>query len=401
MPWKERRALDERRTFLQDWTQQEASLAELCRRYEISRPTAYKWIARYADEGEAGLEEHSRAPHHQPQAMSRVVVEGVLGVREKHPWWGPRKIQAYLKQRKPKWVIPAASSIGELLRREGLSHPRVKRRRTPACALPARAVQAPNDLWCTDFKGWFVCGDGQRCDTLTLSDACSRYALRCRAVEQTNERRVRAVFEGVFRNHGMPWGIRSDNGPPFASPAPAGLSRLSIWWVHLGIRHERIRPGCPQENGQQERLHETLKQETASPPAASLRQQQERFLRFEWEYNHERPHEALGYRTPAEVYVPSSRVYPAKLSELEYPEGAILRRIAARGQLKWHDQKIFLSRVLEGEIVGLLEQEEDFYEVYLGPVLLGWFDAGGQVFVADRGPGRHASREAGEDEADS
>jgi putative transposase len=206
-------------------------------------------------------------------------------------------------------------------------------------------------------------------------------------VEQTNEPRVHAVFEEVFQENGMPWGIRSDNGPPFASPAPGGLSRLSIWWVHLGIRHERIRPGRPQENGQHERLHETLKQETASPPAANLRKQQEAFAKFEWEYNQERPHEALGYRTPAEVYVPSSRTYPARLPEVEYPADAILRHISDSGELKWRSKKTFLSKVLDGEIVGLILQEEDLYEVYFGPILLGWLDATGPVFVADKGPG--------------
>jgi transposase InsO family protein len=399
MPWKERKALDERREFLKEWSRQEESLAELCRRYAISRPTAYKWIDRYECGGEAALEQQSRAPLHHPQAISASVADCVLQVRARHPRWGPRKIKAFLEGRERKLIIPAASSIGEMLRREGLSHPRVRRRRTPGCATPPREVGAPNDLWCTDFKGWFLCGNGQRCDPLTISDACSRFGLRCRAVEHTDGVRVRAVYEGVFRKNGMPWRIRSDNGPPFATRAPAGLSQLSIWWLHLGITHERIRPGHPEENGQQERLHETLKQETASPPAATLRQQQDRFRKFEFEYNHERPHEALGYRTPAEVYVPSPRTYPAKLPELEYPAGAILRQVSAPGQLKWRSEKVFISNVLQGEIVGLVEQEEeDFYEVYLGPLLLGWFDGTAAAFAPDSGPRRRRSRKSGVEE---
>jgi len=388
MSWKERSALDERKEFLREFNQQQESLAELCRRYEISRPTAYKWIHRYAAEGEAGLQELSRAPLHHPQAVSDRVAQRVLEVRAQHSRWGPRKIKAYLEQREPKLIIPAASSIGELLRREGLSRPRVKRRRTPVCAALTSTEEKPNDLWCTDFKGWFLCGDGQRCDPLTIGDAYSRYALRCRAVKETDGVRVRAVYDTVFQENGLPKAIRSDNGPPFATGAPGGLSHLSIWWLHLGISHERIRPGCPQENGKQERLHETLKQETASPPAATLRQQQERFLKFEWEYNHERPHEALGYRTPAELYVVSCRNMPAKLPELEYPKGTILRRISPPGQLKWNGEKVFISGVLAGEIVGLVEQEEDFYEVYLGPLLLGWLDSTGPLFVPDPGPRR-------------
>ena len=393
MPWKERTALEQRKQFLDCWRQQQEPVAELCRQFEISRPTAYKWIERYQAGGEAALEEGSRAPHHHPQAMSAAVIEQLLQVRQKHPRWGPRKIRAYLERRDPKLRLPAPSSIGELLHREGLSHPRHKRQRTPACAVAPGVVTAPNDLWCTDFKGWFVCGDGQRCDPLTISDAHSRYLLRCRVVEATDGPHVRAVFEAVFREYGMPYGMRSDNGAPFASPAPGGLSRLSIWWMRLGVKHERIHPGCPQENGQHERMHETLKQETASPPSATLRQQQEALVRFEREYNLERPHEALGYRTPAEVYTPSPRGYPAKLPEWEYPEQARLRRIGERGQFKWGSQKVFLSSVLDGEVVGFLEQEEDFYEVYLGSLLLGWFDASGEVFVADRGPGR-ASEDA-------
>lgn len=391
MPWKERRALDERRDLVKDWLRQQESLAALCRRYEVSRPTAYKWIARYEALGEAGLEERSRAPRYHPQAIQAAIVDQVLKTREAHPRWGPRKIQAYLRKQEPKKAIPAASSIGELLRREGLSRPRKKRKRTPGNPIPLSQAMAPNDLWCTDFKGWFLCGDGQRCDPLTISDACSRFGLRCRAVAKADGVRVKAVFEAVFEEVGMPWRIRSDNGAPFAAPSPAGLSRLSIWWLHLGIQHERIRPGHPQENGQQERLHETLKQETALPPAPTLRQQQDRFLRFEREYNYERPHEALQYRTPAEVYAPSQRLYPAKLPELEYPKGTIQRHVSAPGQMKWGAEKVFLSRVLEGEVVGLVEQEEDFYEVYLGPILLGWFDASALVFVADPGPSRRRS----------
>lgn len=397
MPWKERKALDEKRAFLEEWNRQEESLAELCRRYEISRPTAYKWIQRNAAGGEAALEEHSRAPHHRPQAMSVTMVDRLLGLREKHPRWGPRKIKLYLQQREPRLTLPAASSIGELLRREGLSQPRVKRRHTPLSPLAVGPASAPNDLWCTDFKGWFLCGNGERCDPLTINDACSRYSLRCRATEATDGPRVRAIYEVVFRENGLPWRIRSDNGPPFASPAPGGLSRLSIWWLHLGIVHERIRPGRPQENGQQERFHLTLQQETASPPAATLRQQQERFLKFEWEYNHERPHEALGYRTPAQVYASSSRTYPAKVPEFAYPAAAILRRVAERGQVKWQSQKVFVSCVLDGEVVALMPQEEDFYEVYLGTLLLGWFDARGGVFVADPGPRRRGPQEVFEE----
>jgi hypothetical protein len=247
-------------------------------------------------------------------------------------------------------------------------------------------AEAPNQVWCTDNTGWFLCDNGERCDPLTISDAFSRYLHRCRSVAKSDGPHVRAVFEAVFREYGLPDAIRSDNGPPFASPAPAGLSRLAMWWLRLGIRHERIEPGCPEQNGRHERMHQTLKQETAAPPAANLRQQQERFRRFEREYNQERPHEALGNRTPASVYAASARAFPARLPELEYPGGVEFRRISHNGYLKWGGQRTFVSEVLSRENVGLLEIDDDLFEVYYGPLLLGWFEAVEHVFEADRGP---------------
>jgi transposase InsO family protein len=386
MPWKERKALDERRSFIGEWLEGEVSFAELCRRYAISRPTGYKWLERYAADGEAGLEELSRAPGHCRQAMSAAVSAGIVGLRRLHPTWGPRKLRAFLADQQPAQRWPATSTIGELLKRDGLTQRRRKRVRTPPYAEPLAHAQAPNQVWCADYKGWFVCGDGKRCDPLTISDAFSRYLLRCRAVEKTDGERARGVFEAVFREYGLPEAIRTDNGPRFASPAPGGLSRLSMWWLRLGIRHERIAPGCPEQNGRHERLHQTLKQETAMPPQPSLPRQQEAFVRFEQEYNQQRPHEALGNRTPAAVYVASARPYPARLPELECPAGAHLRRISQQGSLKWKGERTFVSEVLARELVGLLEIGDECYEVYYGPVLLGWLDGTGHQFVVDRGP---------------
>lgn len=385
MPWKERKALDERKRFIAEWKREEVSFAELCQRYEISRPTGYLWVARYEQQGEAGLEERSRAPHDCPQAMSAAVSERIVALRRAHPRWGPRKLRAYLAQRQPQVRWPATSTIGVLLDREGLTQPRRKRVRTPPYQQPLAHAEAPNQVWCADYKGWFFCGDGVRCDPLTISDACSRYLLRCRAVEKTDGEKARMVFEAVFREYGLPEAIRTDNGPPFASKAPGGLSRLSMWWLRLGIRHERIQPGCPEQNGRHERMHQTLKQETAMPPAANLRRQQEAFRRFQREYNDERPHEALDNRTPASVYAASARAYPARVSELEYPDGVHFRRISQQGSLKWKGERTFLSEVLAREMVGLLEVDEEFFEVYYGPVLLGWLDGGEHTFVADRG----------------
>lgn len=385
MPWQERSALEERKEFIAEWLRQEESFAEICRRYGVSRQTGYKWWGRWEAEGAAGLEERSRAPLNNPRAMSERVRESLLELRQAHPRWGARKLRKCLEEWCPGEVWPAASSIAELLRREGLAQPRKLRRRTPGYSEPLGHAQASNQLWSADYKGWFLCGNGERCDPLTVSDAYSRYLLGCQAVAKTDEAHARAVLERLFREVGLPEAIRTDNGPPFASPAPGGLSRLSMWWVRLEIRHERIQAGHPEQNGRHERMHLTLKQETASPPEANLPRQQEAFLRFQREYNQERPHQALEYRTPASVYVPSPRPYPSRLAELEYAPQLQVRRISHNGYFSWKHEAVFVSEVLRGEEVGFLETDDGLFEVYYGPLLLGWFDAVERAFVADRG----------------
>ena len=376
MPWKGSKALDQRIRFIEEWEKGGEDVAELCRRYGISRQTGYKWAKRHAGEGLAGLAARRRAPHHRPPAL------------------GPRTLRARLETQQPHRNWPAPGTIGDLLSHEGLTHPRRTRRRTPPYSAPLAHAQAPNQVWCADYKGWFYCGDGQRCDPLTLSDTFSRYLPRCRVVSKTDGVEARAVFEAVFREYGLPAAIRSDNGPPFASKAPAGLSRLSLWWPRLGIRHERIEPGCPQQNGRHERMHPTLKQETASPPRANLRQQQQAFQRFQREYNQERPHQALDYRTPGQLYVASARPYPARPPELEYPPGVPPRRITRQGSVKWKGGRAFVREVLGRDQVGLLEVDEDVREVYYGKLLLGWLDASANepLFVADPGPPKATRR---------
>jgi len=394
MPWKETSRLDQRKELIQRCLKGEETVAELSRQYGVSRETVYKWMRRFHEQGDAGLKEQSRAPHRQTRALSEETAERVVAVRRAHPRWGPRKILGALRLEEPESAWPAASTVGELLQREGLVMARRKRLRVPSDTQPLSHAEQPNHVWSADFKGWFRCGNGDRCDPLTASDAFSRFLLRCRHVAKTDGEHVRSVFETVFQEYGLPEAMRTDNGPPFASKAPGGLSRLSMWWLQLGIRHERITPGCPQENGRHERMHQTLKNETASPPRANLRQQQEAFRKFQEEYNFERPHEALGNRRPADVYTPSLRAYPSRLPELEYPAGAHLRWVSQQGSVKWKCRRTFISEVLGREAVGLVEVEEELFEVYYGPLMLGWLDGRYGVFQAERKPNREY-RESG------
>jgi transposase InsO family protein len=380
MPWKERTAVEERKAFLIAWERREQSFSSLCRYFGVSRPTGYKWLERFEAEGEPGLADQSRAPLHQPKAMADASRSRILELRTQHPTWGPKKLKKSLETRHPDMTWPARSTIGDLLRREGLARPRPARRRTLPHDEPLLHAQGPNDVWCADFKGWFLCANGQRCDPLTITDAYSRYLLRCRAVPKTDGDHVREIFTAAFREFGLPGAIRTDNGPPFASTGLCGLSRLSVWWIRLGIQPERIEPGCPEQNGRHERFHQTLKNETATPPAISLAAQKRRFADFQNEYNHLRPHEALGLRTPDRFYRPSVRPFPDRLPELVYPFSCNLRSVSAAGHISWINRQIHISVLLENQLVALRQVEEGFFEIFFGPLLLGWMDEPSATF---------------------
>jgi transposase InsO family protein len=268
-------------------------------------------------------------------------------------------------------VLPAPSTITEILHRHGLIEPRRRRKRTPPYTKPFAAIAAPNDSWSIDFKGQFRTGDGSWCYPLTLTDNFSRYLLRCDAYGSTAEVGARKSCEAAFREHGLPWVIRSDNGTPFASTAPGGLSTLSAWWVRLGIVPERIPPASPAQNGRHERMHRTLKAEAADPPRANQVLQQRAFHTFRHEYNDERPHESLGQVPPATVYQPSSRPYPRKLPELTYPDTFELRKVGLSGHIKWRNRAVFLTEVLGGSYVGLTQVDEHSWDVFFGPIRLG------------------------------
>jgi transposase InsO family protein len=388
MPWKEHTAVDERRAFVTAFQRREQSFSALCRYFGISRPTGYKWLERFTASGDAGLEDESRAPLHQHRAMPEALRSAILELRAHHPTWGPKKLKARLESDYPDRAWPARSTIGELLRREGLAQPRPARRRTLLHDQPLAHAAAPNDVWCADFKGWFLTANGQRCDPLTITDAYSRYLIRCRAVPKTDSPHVQQIFEAAFRECGLPLAIRTDNGAPFASTGLAGLSRLAVWWIRLGIRPERIVPGCPEQNGRHERFHETLHQETANPPKANLARQQLRFAEFQDEYNHLRPHEALGMRTPDRFYRCSSRKFPSSIPELAYPFECWLRRVSPAGHFSWQHRQVYLSVLLEDQDVALRPLEDGVYEVFFGPLLLGWFDEPSATFTPQRNPPR-------------
>lgn len=375
MPWRTTWPMDERVRFISECLTGEATMSLRCRRYGISRKTGYKLWARYQAAGPAGLTARSRARHHQARAVSAATEAAVVKARAKYPRWGPRKLRVHLCQQHGPAGWPAASTIGELLRRHGLTRPRPRRPRAERAAAARPGGLTPNALWSADFKGWFRTGDGARCLPFTLMDHASRYLLRCQAVPAGDGATLRPLFEAAFREYGLPEALRTDNGPPFGSTALGGLSQLAVWWIKLGIRPERIAPGHPEQNGRHERLHLTLQQETAQPPAATGRAQQRRFDAFRQVFNAERPHAALDQRTPAAVYMPSSRPYPARVPEPEYPRAAWVRRVRGNGEIRWAGRLVFVSAALVGELVGLEEVHDDCWRLRFGPIVLGWVDA--------------------------
>jgi putative transposase len=373
MPWNETCVMDERVLFIAGLLKGELPMSALCEQFGISRKTGYKWMERYRADPESGLADRSRAPRRCPWAIEAEIAAMIVALRRRRPYWGPRKLRVALERSHPDLAWPAASTIGDLLRREGLSEPRRRRRAVIPPSRPFRNVQAPNDVWCADFKGWFRTADGVRCDPLTISDAHSRYLLECRIVAPTQVG-VRPHFIRAFREFGLPLSIRTDNGTPFASAGAGGLSRLSVEWLKLGITVERIAPGQPQQNGRHERMHRTLKSETSRPPAASARRQQIRFNRFRHDYNHERPHEALAQQTPAAHYRPSPRPYPQRLPEPWYDAEHAVRRVRSTGEIKWGGDFVFISEVLSGELVGIAETADGNWLVRFLDVDLGVID---------------------------
>jgi len=364
--------MDERLRFIARLLEGE-KMAPLCREFGISRVTGYKIFKRYKDCGLDGLYNRSRAPYRQANRLPYQVERTILGIKNEHPSWGAPKIRDKLLRQFPMLKTPAISTIHAVLDRHGLVRRR-KRRRYKAQGTPLTAAQQPNGLWCADYKGEFMLGNRRYCYPLTISDYRSRYLIACEALDSTKADFAFSVFERAFKDFGLPRAIRTDNGTPFASGnALFGLTRLSVWWLRLGIRLQRIQPGHPQQNGRHERMHLTLKQEATRPPAFNYLQQQERFDAFSRVYNTQRPHQGLGGAYPGDIYTPSPRVY-APPEEPEYPFHDRAVRVTRCGRICIGKRKINLSTAFAGQTVGIREVEDQIWLVSFLDYDLGFFD---------------------------
>jgi putative transposase len=373
MPWRESCGMDERVSFIADHRTGLWTMTELCERYEVSRKTGYKWLERYRLEGAAGLMERSHAPHEHGRATAQNIVDAIVGLRQERPSWGPRKIIAKLAMCQSEMEWPSASTAGDILKRAGLVCGRRVRRRTPPRLGQLTVPQHSNHVWGVDHKGWIRLRDGSRAEPFTVTDGFSRYLISVAATSSTQYAECKPLLERAFRDYGLPEVIRSDNGSPFASTGASGLTALSVWWVKLGIRHERIDPGHPQQNGRHERFHFTLL-EAMRPPAVNRAAQARRFAAFARDYNEERPHEALGQQTPASFYQPSPRSMPARLPEPDYPAAAHVRQVRSNGEIKWRGDFIHISTALVGEAVALEEVEDGCWQVRFFELPIGIID---------------------------
>ncbi len=375
MPWRESDTMDERTRFIGECLSGEWTMVELCERYRVSRKTGYKWLGRYHVHGPGGLLDRPRAPLHHGRATPEALADAIIALRQERPHWGPRKIVAKLASRSPDVAWPRSSTAGEILKRAGLVTGRRLRRRVAATPGGLTVPQRPNHVWAADHKGWVRLGDGTRCEPLTVTDGFSRYLLQLGAGSSTRAAEAQPLFEQAFSEFGLPETIRTDNGPPFASLGLTGLTALSVWWLKLGIRHERIDPGHPQQNGRHERFHLTLL-ETMRPAAADAAEQRRRFAGFTKDYNEERPHEALGQRPPAALYRNSERPLPDRVEEPCYSPEAAVRKVRSTGEIKWEGTLVPVSSALAGEAVALEETEAGdwlvrFYAAPIGVIARG------------------------------
>jgi putative transposase len=362
----------QRQHFYRDYASGQWSMSELCDRYQISGPTGYKWIDRIETEGLKAVDDRSRAPNRHPNRTPEHVEREILILREKYGW-GATKLRQILKRRHPGRSLPARSTVNALLDQHGMLR---KSRRKQSWKHPGAVrleTTGPNEIWPADFKGQFKTGDRKYCFPLTVTDHYSRMLLLCKALPSVRTDGAKPAFRALFRKHGLPDAIRTDNGAPFASRGIHGLCELNVWWIKLGIVHQRIRPSSPQQNGQHERMHKDMKREAAMPPAANLAKQQRQLDLFQHRYNHERPHEALDGDFPAERWQPSTKEYSGRLRKPEYPGHCEVRRVSSCGTFRLSGQ-YFLSNALAGEDIGLEEVGDAVWNIGYYNTVLGRID---------------------------
>lgn len=361
MPWIETEPMNEKIKFISAYISNSyETFGSLCERFKISCKTGYKYVNRYEREGIDGLKEQSKAPHIQANRMPSYVEQSILEVKYHHPTWGAKKVRNWLIQERREVSWPAKSTIDDLFKRHHLVRPARRKRVVPPYTDPFVVCSKPNDSWSIDYKGQFALGNKQLCYPLTITDNFSRYLLSVEGFTHISGEKTKQILTLLFLEFGLPLAIRSDNGAPFAGRGLAGLSSLAVWLIKLGIVPERIRKGHPEENGRHERMHLTLKKETASPPQFDRRQQQECFNNFKTIFNEQRPHEGIGFNRPAWLYIASDRRYPNKTQPIEYDSSFInTRRIRTNGTIKWKGKEIFISETLCNETIGLKPYSED------------------------------------------
>lgn len=363
MPWYQTEPMKERIRFVLDHEKDLYSMTELCERFSISRKTGYKWLSRYHSDGLLGLVDRSRAPHSCPHRTPIEIEDSIVASFEASRWKrGPRKLRRLLQEEHPEVYWPPISTTGDILKRHGLVASRKRRVNRSHRGAGTLTTTAPNEVWSADYKG-HVKINRRDCHPLTILDSESRLLLGCQALTSTSFAEARPVFEDVFGQYGLPDAIRTDNGTPFAIDSTLGLTRMAVWFLKLGISHQRIRPGKPQDNGRHERMHRTLKEDTMIPPADTVEEQQQRFDEFRDDYNNVRPHEALDDDVPTSRYRPSDRPMPEQIEEPTYPRHFEVRKVNSCGTIRFKNKPVFLSHALAGEYVGLEEVDFEIWDI--------------------------------------
>lgn len=379
MAWRRVTVEDEREFLVKSYITKQAHMDELCKECGVSRKTGYKWVSRFLEQGQNGLKDRSRAPKNPKKTYADDQIQQILELKSKKPTYGPKKLITILEKTYPDIEWPGHTRLYQILKENGLVSSRKLRRRVPRTH-PLADVSECNDTWCADFKGWFKTTDQVKVEPLTITDGHSRFIIKCLHIERKRAVDVWKVYSDAFHEYGLPLRMRTDNGPPFATPGAGRLSSLSVNLIKAGVTPEWINPGHPEENGRHERFHKTLKEAIANPPASNFPEQLQRIRAFVDEYNFDRPHEALNQECPGSYYQPSQRIWDGKLRSPEYDENSFtIRKVCPNGCIFWKRKACYIGQVISGEYVGLEEVDEGCFRVFYGPVYLGTFKTGEQL----------------------